>query len=707
MLVELSLAPSYASDTDDIGVELYAPCLTRAIRYDRISGFFSSTAYALTWPSLRGFVQRGGTIRLVCSPRLSEADAESLMAGYDARSDAQLAEAFRAELEAMLDRQHLRDSARLLAALVAREILDVRLAALTEDAPLRSRAMFHDKVGVFIDEAGHSVGFRGTLNESYLGISRDGNIESVDVWTSWEGGKDVQRLRDTQARFERIWEGRAQGIRVMRLPGDAVEFVHDVAADFDMDALLEALSSAAPHEDTAGAGPWRLGRIKLRRHQIKAVEQWRANDYQGLLEHATGSGKTITGLFCAREAIAAGLTPLVVVPANLLQDQWCDQIKDVLGVRVHTYGGGGRTSPDVLRAAFEADTPRAVVAVAHSAANPVFLNVARRFANRLFLLADEAHRLGSSSFRRILQELPARARLGLSATPERAGDPEGTQVIFDYFDRIVHRYTLKDALDDGVLAKYIYVPTFVTLSSGEQEDFNEFTRRIKRLSAIAKGQPGPSEAQERLARALIQRARILKNAAAKPAVAAELVEKHFREGQRWLVYCDNQEQVAQVREALVRRELQSWAYFRGMEGDPENTLRALSLNGGIVVSIRCLDEGVDIPAADHALILASSRNPREHIQRRGRVLRRAPWKTVATVLDTVTLPHTVDSEDTTLPVVMGEMARALQFAEWSLTRDAGAKLRAKWMDLGLPLDELPTAQRAGIETDTADEEGDP
>jgi len=303
----------------------------------------------------------------------------------------------------------------------------------------------------------------------------------------------------------------------------------------------------------------------------------------------------------------------------------------------------------------------------------------------------------------VLDAIPAAERLGLSATPERAGDSEGTAVLLGYFGGIVDSYSIKDALDDHVLAPYEYFPEFVYLSDTEEEEFEEYTRKIKRQAAIA-GEADPSDgAAERLKHLLIARARIIKNADAKPDAAADILARMYRSGDRWLVYCDNREQVARVRSALLGSDIQSWAYFRGMQGDPANTLRAFESNGGIVVSIRCLDEGVDIPASDHALILASSRNPREHIQRRGRVLRRQRFKTVATLVDVLTLPRTIDLDDGTIGTVVGEVARAAEFASWSLTRTADQKLRERWIDMGLSLDDMPGAVVAGVEDDLPEE----
>lgn len=704
MLTDHSFAPSYSSEVDDLAAELYLPAMRESQTYDRISGFFSSAVLSIAWPALRPFVEgNAGRIRLLCSPRLAEEDAAGIVSGYTARNEAALVAQLRAELDAMLAEPQMRRCAQLLTALIASGVVDIRLATVAHSAVASSRRMFHDKVGVFADHAGNRVGFRGTFNETYLGLARDGNVESVDVWTSWEGEKDARRLADAVHRFDHLWNGLAPGVDVFELPQTTLEQIKELAREVDERTLLSEFE-LLPSVDLETDDPWLLNGLRLRAHQQRAVTAWRASNRMGLLAHATGSGKTVTGLFCIREALRDGLHPVVVVPSKLLLEQWDEEIRDVLGYRTILCGGDNNRWRDGLVSAALADgRERIIIAVSASAASDEFQRQTRRFADRILLVADEAHRLGSPQHQRILETIPAVARLGLSATPERAGDDEGTALLLHYFGGIIDTYSIEDALQDGVLAPYEYFPHFVYLADHEQDQFDDYTRKIKRQAAMANAPSSSEGSTERLKQLLIARARVVKNAMEKPAKAAQILSAMYRSGDRWLVYCDNRRQVDDVRSALRRQDIPSWEYFRGMEGDAANTLRAFESNGGVVVSIRCLDEGVDIPASDHALILASSRNPREHIQRRGRVLRRQPFKTLATLVDVLTLPRTLDLDDGTIGTVTGEIARAAEFASWSVTRSANMLLREKWIALGLALDDLPGVLDAGFEDDGAED----
>ncbi|MEX5296861.1 DEAD/DEAH box helicase family protein [Kocuria sp. CPCC 205268] len=702
-----SLRTEYSSDANDIAAEFYNPCLRHANSYDRITGFFSSSIFSLTHAALGSFIQENdGRMRLLCSPRLNGPDAENLLFGYAARDNATLVRGLRTELSKMLASPHA-DSSRLLAALVASGRLDMKLARVAHTVRHSEKRMFHDKVGLFKDTNGDIVGFRGSLNESYLGLSPQGNIESVDVWPSWEGGRDEERVRNAVIRFDLLWEGRVPGVAVAALPDEIRIELEQVAEDVDLEALLDNLASSRQSDKTRTPS---VGGIELRRHQRCAVEAWEIDQHSGLLAHATGSGKTITGLYCAQLALQNGLVPVILVPSKLLLEQWETQVRQLLGARTFLVGAGHNAwgKGGLLRAAAEAagpNRPYAIIAVLNSALHPAFRAQLRPVVNKTFVIADEAHRLGSPEFRTITEWMVSPWRLGLSATPERANDPEGTQAVLDYFGRIVHRYSLKDALDDHVLAPYVYHPSWVALTDEEQEKWDRLTAEIRRRYAIIQGQNGKPGSSDQLLHKLIERARIAKGAERKIEKAAELVSHHYRPdvGQKWLVYCDNRDQVDRVRQALERRGISSWEYHRKMQGDPDSTLSLFDVAGGIVVAIKCLDEGVDIPAATHALILASSRNPREFIQRRGRVLRRAPSKTVATVLDVLVLPEHVQKDDPSWPLVVGELARALEFAEWDIGQGSVSRLENKWLSMGLSLADLDALRAAGLEAD-GDEE---
>ena len=235
------------------------------------------------------------------------------------------------------------------------------------------------------------------------------------------------------------------------------------------------------------------------------------------------------------------------------------------------------------------------------------------------------------------------------------------------------RYTLADAVRDGVLTRYFYRPHTVALTDHEAADWHRLARQIAQLRAqLGDG----ADDDTHLERLLFDRARIVKKAAGKVGLTVRVVTEVYRDGQRWIVYCDDQSQLGEVVDVLAAAGHTAMPYHSAMEGDRAETLLWLERHGGIVVAIKCLDEGVDIPSVTHALILASSKNPREFVQRRGRVLRRAPGKALAFVHDAIVVPPRSDEPTKTHgpdPITAGELARAIEFAQSADNPAAGGR----------------------------------
>ena len=325
----------------------------------------------------------------------------------------------------------------------------------------------------------------------------------------------------------------------------------------------------------------------------------------------------------------------------------------------------------------------------------------------MLVVADEAHRLGAPQAKQLLQ-VKAATRLGLSATPERAGDPGGTQELLTYFNGIVDTFTLQDALkaEPPILTPYSYEPLIVELSDDEQGEWDEFSNEIRGLiarHAESEEQWHQALQMPRVKQLQIQRARVVKKAQAKAPLARSIVNEHYKKGQRWLVYCEDQEQLNGIVTQLTQlsdADLPVTEYHAAMGGDRAATLDNFAANGGVIVSIRCLDEGVDIPDATHALILASSRNPREFIQRRGRVLRRARHKPFAQIYDAIVVPKP-GSESSGRSMILGELARAAEFASSAFTKAALGALDKAITSAGVSLADCDV--RGGFEADDDDD----
>lgn len=669
-LRDYTFRTSYNKAEHNIADDFYLPCMRNAKFYDRVSGYFGSTIYIIAWEALREFIENGGKMRIICSQYLSEEDKTALSDGYSAKNDEILANALTKEVQALFENPYLTAPAKLLAYMISQEIIDIKIAIPSGDESPNANRLFHDKVGIFTDSAGNKVGFRGSMNETFKGLSSDGNIESIDVFPNWLDSRDAERVDNAACFFEKLWAATVPGIIVYNFPDTPKEILRAKSQDVNWQELLDEIKVVVSKSHKWKPNSQADGRIP-RPHQVDALETWVKNGRRGIFEHATGSGKTFTSMCAIHDAFKRNEVVMVLVPSRDLLKQWERELRETLIDDKVYYLLCGNNNNEWKKSgslsSWTSDggsTHRIILATMDTACSDEFVkNVSQ--GEHIFLVADEVHRLGSIHRRNALS-IKTGARLGLSATPRRYGDPEGTAAIFDYFGGIVPPpYTLDDAIKGDVLTKYYYNPLTITLSPQEQEDWNNITKQISQLVARLNGNGSADSStfsNTRLKQLLINRARIVKNASGKVKLAIDLLQKEYVNGQSWIIYCDNIVQLKSVLDNAIEAGFDAYEYYADMEGDRDETLRYFSKNGGVLVSIKCLDEGVDIPSTTHALILASSQNPREFIQRRGRILRKAPGKLFAHLYDAITVPVVEDDETSkTMSIIIGELSRAIQF----------------------------------------------
>lgn len=517
----------------------------------------------------------------------------------------------------------------LLATMIVAGSLEVKIAYNPTEL-----GIFHTKVGIFGDREGSFVSFEGSPNETYMAWAH--NEERFRVFRSWISG-DRERVSEDQVYFDDLWHSRRPRVVVRALPDVAEELLREHAQPDPQIAIERVRMGSRRTTRRSIAAPKRL-----HDHQLQVLDTWRSAR-RGIVDHVTGGGKTITAIACIRDWLASepDATVLIVVPTDLLTDQWQRELRQELSefeLAVLQVGGTNadpRWRTHLRNALAPGRRSRRFITIAtmDSAATVDFIRH-KHAARNMLLVVDEVHKVASPLRRNVL-EFDARARLGLSATPERMGDPEGTGIIFDYFGDILEPpFGIREAqlVDPPRLVEYMYHLHLVTLTEDEEEEYNKATRRIAALQgnsdSSADGQLDAS-----VLMACIHRSRILKNASEKVVRAKQILEEQYDTGQRWLVYCDSTRQLDLLQEALEPSRLPVARYLASMDSSKPDTLDRFESIGGILLSVRCLDEGIDIPVVTHALVLASSSNPREHIQRRGRVLRTAPGKHRASIHD--------------------------------------------------------------------------
>lgn len=693
----------YSKDSDNIAESFYLPCLSCATRYDRISGYFGSTIYILAWGALKDFVNHEGKMRIICSPFLTDEDQKAISEGKEARLQEILRDSLRKEFELLCQADYLSAPSRALACLISMGVIDIKIAIGKSSLSPEINRLFHDKVGLFYD-VDSIVGFRGSMNETFKGLSDDGNLESIDVFPDWLGERDKERVERAQYQFDSLWDNRIPNIDVYDLPEEIRHLIKDKSKGAEWESLIDEVSISI-NKAKKWAAEKRNGGRTPRPHQCEALEAWENQGYRGILEHATGSGKTYTAICAIRKSLEHGKSVIVLVPSTDLLAQWEREIKEALSdiqIQFLLCGDGNNSwkNPGRLElwTSESEEFKKITLATMDTASSQDFISRVDS-GEHLFIVADEVHRMGSP-VRRSFFAVTAGYRLGLSATPRRYGDPIGTDAIINYFGAIVQPpFTLKDAIDNKVLTPYFYKPCPIYLSEEEQLEWDDLTNKIKqRYARLSQKSDDAISSDNRLQLLMIARSRILKKAEAKVSLAKSIIEKEYRQGQKWIIYCEDTTQLKDVVEAInTIPNISAIEYYSAMSGDREQTLRYFNSVGGILVSIKCLDEGVDIPSTSHALILASSKNPREFIQRRGRILRRSPGKYYSRLYDAIVVPNSVDitdSEDSHLNIIESELCRSIQFGEWSDDKSCVTKLKAIAIQYGIDYNKI---KEGGVE----------
>lgn len=631
-------------------------------------------------------------MRLVASPNLSAEDAQAIAQGLKHRDQiisAALVQVLEQEIEAVM-----RDRLACLAWLLGQGVLDIRLAVSKD---ITKQGIYHEKLGLFGDAEGNWVAFTGSANESASALVD--NFECIDVYPSWEPGVQQRALRKAE-NFERLWANGTPNVEVIDFPEAAqrsllklrparppIREPKEIAPsavtlpppELVVPDLLQSPPTGKPHLPEG---------LILRPYQEQALQNWFAHQGQGTLKMATGSGKTITALAIATQAHEQfDLRALIVVcPYRHLVSQWASECERFGLQPILAFESLKRWQGQLSSALYQVQSGHqpflAVITTNTTLMRQGFQSQLAYFPQQTLIVGDEAHNFGAErSVASLPQSIPY--RLALSATPERCFDEIGTEGIYRYFGPVlVPEFTLRDAIAQGALVRYRYHPILVSLTASETERYRTLAKKVRRLMGM-KGLDG-DEDYPALTPLLLERSRLIGSAANKLTALRELMCDRL-DTSHTLFYCGDGT-VDQTSEES-QRQLDVVARLLGRElGYRVNTytaqtpvaqrakLHELFASGELqgLVAIRCLDEGVDIPATRTAVILASSNNPRQFIQRRGRILRRYPGKDRATLFDMVVVPP--ESDPVTFEIdrqlLRRELERFVEFAD--LADNAGA-----------------------------------
>ena len=688
----------YRSDEDNLLKDFYIPALERSILYQRAAGFFSTGSLVAAAKGIVRLIHNDGKMQLVVSPNFSEEDIKIIQEGYAKREEI-VSQALEREFlfseESLIKRR-----IEAVSWMIAKGELDLKVAIPVRDGKV-TRGIYHEKMGIFKDEEDNVMVFSGSINESQSAYVN--NFESFDVQLSWESGRSEELVRMKSIEFENLWRSNTDRLEVIPMPEAIKEkllkLIPEISPKIDPEEEPELAETHIQAREIEIKTPVD---VELRQHQEKALNQWVENKGRGVLQHATGSGKTITALNIAASLFnkSKRLSVIILAPQKHIVDQWYKEARKfgfnpILGYETAS-SWYNQLNRDILSFNMEALINFVFITTNASFSKPRTQDLLKKIKGPLLIIGDEVHNLGAEKLRKCFLD-NAQFRLGLSATPDRWYDERGTSAVYEYFGSLLKPpYGIKEAIDDRYLCRYMYYPHLVELTEIEAEEYIEITEKISNC-ARGGGFDDESEDNQILQKLLMKRARMLGTASNKINVLKEVVMP-YRGSFFNLFYAgdgnvEGERQVEKTCQLLgqdseIKMKIER---FTAEESIKERRIilerfEKKDLQG--IVAIRCLDEGVDIPGTQRAFILASSTNPRQFIQRRGRILRNPnrDEQKIAEIHDFIVIPPSSETTDNLLPKVFNiernlvkkEMTRFAEFAE---TAENGPQARKVILEL--------------------------
>jgi superfamily II DNA or RNA helicase len=653
---DLHIKPCYESGVDDIIEDYYVPVLGAAVQYDRIAGFFSSTSLAVAARGIADFIVNGGRMRLITSPRLNGEDIEivkKIVANDSSLSPSELG----LDLD-NLENEFEKNHVKALGWMLASGLLEMKLAVVFNDdgsicdnETISEKGLFHQKVGILKDTEGNEMSFSGSINETASAWVN--NDEEFKVFKEWTDA--CEYFERDKKRFDEIWNGERKNVKVYNLPSAIKSNIVHYSSDFD----LEGISLKKYRSIRLKSFNFKNDK-KLFFYQADALNKWKENDYRLLFEMATGTGKTrtaIAGIKYLNETRKRLIT-IITTPQNTLSKQWKDEVDaqklsfdesvivdgsvpqwDGLLIKLLLKNGAGMADHICLYTTH------------NTASSEKFTNAIQQNLHPgtdVLFVGDETHWLGARKFQHAL--LPCyKYRIGLSATPSRWFDDSGTAKLVAFYGNANFEFTIKDALTEynpmtgkHFLVNYHYRISKVSLDESETEQYKEISARISKYWNMKDNDP---EAALTLERLMEKRANIIKNASAKYHQLDVILDELQAKGriENTIIFVSPQ----QITEVLNILALKGIIFHKltekegtkaekrfGNKSEREHIISKFkSKDYQVIVAIKCMDEGIDIPTADVGILMASSTNPREYIQRIGRIIRQSPNKLSADLYD--------------------------------------------------------------------------
>ena len=684
--------------------------LKNSTEFDLKLGYFSSAAISVLAEGFATFISKGGYMRLIINHIVSKKDKEAITDGVMGNI-IDCADLSNFQYLKTTFNEYQEQFFRCLAYMISQKRIDIRIIK-----PRGQKGIAHTKTGQFRD--GDSItAFTGSANFTISGLFN--NIENISIDRSDSVDVMVQkRIAKQRKDFDAIMSGEKKGIEYLS-PKDLVEAISTNYGDSDIEELLDVerklkevkendrpVTTTAQEELTIASPSFPYD--KPRDYQMLAFENWKNNGQQGLFAMATGTGKTITSLNCLLEIYKRNgyYKAIILVPTITLVNQWekeCWKFNFGNIIKVYSKNAEWRSKIELLQMTEKYRKPNeptqnfVIISTYASFARENVFSVLNSFERaKVLLIADEAHNMGSPSILKRLGTINYLRRIGLSATPERQFDEDTNKKLYRFFgaeEKFTFEYSMEEAIQKGVLCRYYYYPHLVKLTDEEMANYVELSEKISKYFNYNSGEFDKKD--EILMGLLLARKRIIHKAANKLDAFKQIIGGRYEKNGNLkysLIYVpegnkpdyfpeadlfDKTEQVADdavsdhlidiFTEAVMRvdKYITVRKFVSGQKDRDEILADFAKGKLQVLTSMKCLDEGVDVPRSELAIFCASTGNPRQFIQRRGRVLRKHPDKYMAEIHDLVVAPEisaTSASYKMEQSLLKGELMRVKNFS---------------------------------------------
>lgn len=649
---DLSIDFSYETGTADPINNFYIPVLKEANSYDRIAGYFSSTSLAISARGIKGLIKNGGKMRIIASPHLSHKDLEIIKNTNDTSIN-YIEKNFLDTLENIED-EFQKDHLNALGWMLSNNLLEIKLAFVIDGFEnINDSALFHQKVGLLKDTLGNYISFSGSINETAAGWLN--NIEEFKVFKSWIDGQK-QYLEKDQIKFNQFWNSERANVRVISVSDAIKDKLVEMGKQFEFEDLITEKYFIKQKKNKVE------DRLSLFDYQKKAIEKWMDNDYKLLFEMATGTGKTRTALGCVNKLlnIEQKLICIISSPQGTLSRQWKTEIDNLeleFDSSIIIDGTNKCWKEDLKLNLYKISVgyySKIVIYTTHiTCSKGDFIKSIENDIGSVSIcfIGDEVHGLGSAVNNKGLL-LKYKYRIGLSATPKRWFDDVGTSKLVSYFGDNSFEFTIADALSTinpitgkPFLVNYYYNPIFIKLTEDEFYEYEKLTNKVRKMFKFK--DKTSDKYQNSYEQLLFKRANIQKNAMNKYDFLVKILKK-IKCVENTIIFTSS-EQIDETMNILKDRNIAAHKYTQKQGTKIESKFNYKSermylidkFKEGkykVLVAIKCLDEGIDIPSARIGILMANSSNPREYIQRVGRVIRQSPNKNRAYIYDFIIEP---------------------------------------------------------------------